>query len=127
MPILGGDLKKAATKVIAWAVLVVLVGAFSVAWEHYKANRTALVRKVVMHPSDGNGPEIYMNDGTVWTVSQATTPFYDVITISGDKVRYVHISYSTEADCILQDVTIGRWYFANRISSPFTRSSCPAQ
>jgi len=60
------------TKVGGWVIFLVVVCAAVSLWEHYATNRTAAVREVFLHPANRNlGPEVYMNDGTVWVLDDA--------------------------------------------------------
>lgn len=101
-------------------------------WQSHVANRTATVRAVFLHPADKNlGPQIYMNDGTVWALADWPE---DVRMIQGDKVRYVFMPDPSEPmdsdspdTCNLQDVTTGYSTEALRLSAPFKHSNCPAQ
>ncbi len=99
-------------------------------WKRHTANRTATVRAVFLHPADATtGPQVYMNDGTVWALSDAPE---NVRMIQGDKVRYVFLQLPQGFTpdypvCELKDVTTGYVADAERLSAPFKHSSCPAQ
>lgn len=97
-------------------------------WQSYARNRTATVREVFLHGANYlHGPEVYMNDGTVWVLSDDAD---DVRMIPGDKVRYEKVTDIplTPSYCNLYDVTTGyRSVAALRISAPFEHTSCPAK
>lgn len=124
----------------AFIVLTMIFAAVQPLWKSYKSSRTAVVRTVFLHPADARtGPQVYVNDGTVWALEDAPG---NVRMIRGDEVRYVfvHLPQAFKADlgnlnsiptvpdvCSLQDVTTGYSTEAVRLSAPFNRSSCPAQ
>jgi hypothetical protein len=123
-------------RAIGWCARMIALGlmvGFAITlWQSHVANRTATVRAVFLHPANRNlGPQIYMNDGTVWDLSD--TP-ENVRMIPGDKVRYVSLPNPSETmdsdspdTCTLQDVTTGYTVQAFRLSAPFKHSSCPAR
>lgn len=95
------------------------------AWQRYARNRTAAVRAVVWNNSEQT---IYMNDGTVWAVRLNRGYMPAPKPIVGDTARYEYVGHLDDAPselCSIHDVTIGADYLGERISSPFTRSSCP--
>jgi len=98
-------------------------------WQRYARNRTATIRAVVWNTSEQT---IYMNDGTVWGVRLNRSIYPEDIPapepIIGDTARYENVGHFDDAPselCSIHDVTIGADYLGERISSPFTHSSCP--
>ena len=117
-------------KVGGWVVFFAVVALVLSFWEYYATNRTATIREVFLHPANRNlGPEVYMNDGTVWALDDAAE---NVHMISNDKIRYVFVPAPSETmdspspdACKLEDVTTGYSTEAVRLSAPFKHSSCP--
>lgn len=115
---------------IAWMFLLLLVGgSFFGLWTYYEANRTAVVRQVLF--DSDLGPEVYMNDGTVWSLNDT---LHKVHMIQGDKVRYIFVanpSQTMDSDspdaCELKDLTTGYDTEAVRVSAPFKHPSCPSE
>lgn len=117
---------------IGWIAFIWLLcaGIFAV-WQFYAARRTATVREVFLHGASSDlGPQVYMDDGTVWSLDDAPER---VLMIKGDKVRYKFVAIpsatmdsSSPNACELDDITTGYVSEAIRLSAPFKRSSCPA-
>jgi hypothetical protein len=118
------------------AIIVVSCGLFLLAaisafWRRRASPApSATVRKVILHqPNQHDGPVIYMDDGTVWVLSDA--PERICIT-RGDRIRYVsepniprQQNSASPDTCKLEDSSTGYVAEAVRLSAPFTHSSCP--
>lgn len=119
------------------AIIVVAGGVFLLAatsnfWRrHASSASSTTVRKVILHPANREfGPEIYMDDGSVWAM---TDPARGICMTRGDHIRYVseprhsRIAPSSFSDtCKLEDDSTGYVAEAVRLSAPFAHSSCPA-
>lgn len=52
-------------------------------WQSYATNRTTTIRQVFLRDANSNGPRVYMDDGTVWSLEDTSEK---VLMISGDNI-----------------------------------------
>lgn len=135
------EIKRTLRTVFGWSVSAVVfigvIGWAATLWQSYTANRTAVVRQVFLRGANSeHAPEIYVNDGTVWMLEDSSD---NVKMIAGDEVRYTHMgapatywpdgtpTSDSPDKCGLKDVTTGYYSWADRLSAPFTHTSCPSK